>query len=325
MDEIETYEIAVLPEHKGKRLDKVLADALPDFSRNRLKSLIIDGGAVVEGRTIADPSHRVKPGKTVILSVPHAEELDLVPQDIPLTIAYEDEHLIVVDKPAGMVVHPAPGNEDGTLVNAILHHCGDSLLGIGGVKRPGIVHRIDKDTSGLIVIAKDDQTHTALSAKFKAKDMERRYQAVVWGLPNPTSGRIEGNIGRHPVHRKLMAVVKAAQGKHAVTHYKTLEAFGTGAALVECQLETGRTHQIRVHMTHIGHPLMGDPVYGRSSKTRRGGISTAAQDYLSTFNRQALHAKILGFDHPISGEKLSFESDLPNDIKDLMISLRHSS
>ena len=322
MDEIETYEIAIGPEHKGKRLDKILADSLPDFSRNRLKSLIIDGGAVVEGRTIADPSHRVKPGRTVILSVPKAEELDLIPQDIPLDIAFEDDHLIVINKPAGMVVHPAPGNEDGTLVNAILHHCGDSLSGIGGVKRPGIVHRIDKDTSGLIVIAKDDQTHNALSAKFKAKDIERRYQALVWGLPNPTSGRIEGNIGRHPVQRKLMAVVKAAQGKSAVTHYKTLEAFGTAAALVECRLETGRTHQIRVHMTHIGHPLIGDPVYGKPSKTRRTAISEPAQAYLSTFNRQALHAKALGFDHPVSGEKLYFESELSPDIKDLITLLR---
>ena len=321
---MDIYEIEIVAEHRGKRLDRILADCLPDFSRNRLKSLIIDGGAVVDGRTIADPSHRVKPGKTVILTVPKAAELDLVAQDIPLDIAYEDEHLIVINKPAGMVVHPAPGNEDGTLVNAILHHCGDSLSGIGGIKRPGIVHRIDKDTSGLIVVAKDDQTHGHLSEQFKEHSIERRYQAVVWGLPKPGSGTIEGNIGRHPVHRKTMAVVRAAHGKHAVTHYKTLEAFGTGAALVECKLETGRTHQIRVHMTHIGHPLMGDPVYGKINRTRRNAVSAAAQDYLSDFSRQALHAKILGFDHPVRGEKLHFECELPQDINELLTSLRSS-
>jgi len=224
--------------------------------------------------------------------------------------------LIVVDKPAGMVVHPAPGNPDNTLVNALIAHCGESLSGIGGVKRPGIVHRIDKDTSGLIVAAKNDTAHQALSEAFAAHTIEREYRCLVWGLASPKAGTIEGPIGRHPTDRKRMAIVRKG-GKPAITHYRVLKSFGLGASLVECRLETGRTHQIRVHMAKIGHPLIGDPVYGKPTAARRGRLSPEARKVAEAFPRQALHATLLGFDHPRTGEHLSWESESPEDLRRL--------
>lgn len=302
------------------RLDRYLVLALPDLSRNRIQKIIYGEGAEFDGRTITDPSHRVKHGQTVVLTIASAEPLDVIAQEMHLDIHYEDDHLIVVDKPAGMVVHPAPGNYEGTLVNGLLAHCGDSLSGIGGVKRPGIVHRIDKDTSGLLVVAKTDDAHTRLCEMFSVHHIERAYKAVVWGVPNPSRGTIQGNIGRHKVQRKKMAVVKSG-GKPAVTHYKMERQFKLAASLVECRLETGRTHQIRVHMTHIGHPLIGDPVYGGPTKARMNALSKSAQMFVRDFKRQALHAAVLGFEHPITGENLRFESDLPKDLKDLICSL----
>jgi 23S rRNA pseudouridine1911/1915/1917 synthase len=268
------------------------------------------------GQTIDDPSYRVKPGEEYELLIPAPEAAEPVGQAIALDIVYEDRDLIVVDKPAGMVVHPAPGNPDNTLVNALIAHCGESLSGIGGVKRPGIVHRIDKDTSGLIVAAKNDPAHQALSAAFAAHHIERAYLCLVWGLPSPLAGEITGNIGRHPVDRKRMAVMSRG-GKPAITHYRVLKSFGLGAALVECRLLTGRTHQIRVHMAKIGHPLIGDPVYGKPTAARRGRLSPEARKAAEAFPRQALHATLLGFDHPRTGAHLSWVSESPADFSRL--------
>ena len=291
----------------GGRLDKWLAGAMPELSRSRLKALIEDGAVTIGGEPQRDPAHRVQGGQRVrvVVSVaaaalPEAQAMDLV-------VVYEDADIIVVDKPASLVVHPAAGNPDHTLVNALLAHCGPSLAGIGGVKRPGIVHRIDKDTSGLLVVAKTDQAHAGLTAQFAAHDVERRYDAIVWGVPRPSHGTITGAIGRSQHNRKKMAIVMRG-GKHAETSYETIEAFGATAAHVQCRLKTGRTHQIRVHMTSIRHPLIGDPVYGRS-RTVLG-----ASDAVRAFPRQALHAATLGFVHPMTKKKLSFESDLPEDI-----------
>lgn len=321
MDEVETKTLTVPEDRAGMRLDRYLVLALPDLSRSRIQKIIYGEGAEVEGRTITDPSHRVKQGQRVTLTIASAEPLDVVPQEMDLDIHYEDDHLIVVDKPAGMVVHPAPGNYDGTLVNGLLAHCGDSLSGIGGVKRPGIVHRIDKDTSGLLVVAKSDDAHNRLCEMFSVHHIERAYKAIVWGVPNPTQGTVHGNIGRHKVQRKKMAVVSGGAGKPAVTHYKVERQFKLAASLIECRLETGRTHQIRVHMTHIGHPLVGDPVYGGPTKARLNALSKSAQNFIRGFNRQALHAAVLGFEHPITGEQLRFESEVPKDFKDLICSL----
>ena len=302
----------------GTRLDKWLASQLPDLSRTRIKALIEGGMVSSEGQTITDPSHRVKSGQSFTVGVPPDAPAEPQPQDIALVVVYEDEDLIVIDKPAGMVVHPAPGNPDETLVNALLAHCGESLAGIGGVKRPGIVHRIDKDTSGLMVAAKTDIAHRSLSAQFAAHTLERAYRALVWGLPNPTKGEIEGNIGRNPRDRKKMAVVKSG-GKTALTRYQVLKSFAGGTvSLVECRLATGRTHQIRVHMTSLGHPLVGDPSYGRSRATRSGGLSPEARQALADFPRQALHAYLLGFSHPTKGSSLRFESMMPSDINELI-------
>ncbi|WP_254432507.1 RluA family pseudouridine synthase [Magnetospirillum sp. SS-4] len=308
----------VLPAEAGTRLDKWLAVRLPDLSRSRIKALIEEGTVACEGSTIADPSHRVKPGQTYSLGVPPDIPAEPEPQAIALTVVYEDDDLIVIDKPAGMVVHPAPGNPDETLVNALLAHCGESLAGIGGVRRPGIVHRIDKDTSGLMVAAKTDVAHRSLSAQFAAHTLERAYRALVWGLPSPGKGEIEGNIGRNPRDRKKMAVVGHG-GKPALTRYEVLKSFANGAvSLVECRLATGRTHQIRVHMTSLGHPLVGDPSYGRNRSNRLGGLSAEARRALAEFPRQALHAYLLGFLHPTKGYVLRFESSTPPDINALI-------
>ena len=266
-------EITIAPGDHGIRLDRALQRQLPELSRTRLKQLILSGQIAGDGRLLRDPAQRASAGARVVVILPEPDEPTPAAQLIALDIRFEDEHLIVIDKPAGMVVHPAPGNPDGTLVNALLAHCGPSLAGIGGVRRPGIVHRLDKDTSGLIVAAKTEMAHRALSHDFAARRIERAYSAIVWGVPAPAVGEIVGNIGRSPANRKKMAVVAETRGKPAVTRYRVERRFGAErigqAALVECRLLTGRTHQIRVHLAHIGHPLIGDPAYG----TRAGRIA----------------------------------------------------
>jgi 23S rRNA pseudouridine1911/1915/1917 synthase len=318
-------EIAIADTQSGERLDRALAVARPELSRSRIKALIEQGHLSQArpqggGATIKDPSQRVKPGQIFTLEIPAATPAQPQGQAIALTIVYEDDDLIVIDKPAGMVVHPAPGNPDNTLVNALIAHCGDSLSGIGGERRPGIVHRIDKGTSGLIVAAKNDAAHQALSAAFAAHTIERAYLCLVWGVPSPTAGEITGNIGRHPVDRKRMAVVSRG-GKPAVTRYRVLKPFGLGASLVECRLLTGRTHQIRVHMAKLGHPLIGDPAYGRPTPARRGRLAPEARKAAEAFPRQALHATLLGFDHPRTGEHLTWTSESPADFRRLELSL----
>jgi 23S rRNA pseudouridine1911/1915/1917 synthase len=298
------------PEVSGWRLDRALAHAIPTLSRERLKSLISSGAVTIDGALLRDPAVKVSGGNAAEVAVPDPTPAGNAAQDIPLAVVFEDDHLIVVDKPAGLVVHPACGNLDGTLVNALLHHCRGSLSGIGGVQRPGIVHRIDKDTSGLMIAAKTDRAHTGLAAQFAKHTIDRRYKAIVKGRPMPAQGRIEGNLGRSSANRKKMAVVGAGQGKHAVTHYATLQPL-RNATLVECRLETGRTHQVRVHMASIGHALVGDPVYGGRSTNFR------ELSHGFVFERQALHAARLGFVHPVTSEALSFESNMPADMQEL--------
>ena len=296
------------------RLDRLLADLVPALSRSRLKTLIETGRVSITGETITEPGYRVKPGQVVTLVVPPPVDLTPRAQAIPLCIAYEDEHLIVVDKPAGLVVHPAPGNPDRTLVNALLAHCGASLSGIGGVRRPGIVHRLDKDTSGLLVAAKNDAAHRGLAAQFATRRLSRTYRAVVRGMPRPAAGLIEGAIGRDPRNRKRMAV-RESGGRPALTRYRVLQSLGGLWSLVECRLETGRTHQIRVHMAHTGHPLVGDALYGGAQRRR---LDERTRGALALCPRQALHAAALGFVHPVSGAALAFESPLPADMHALI-------
>ena len=297
------------------RLDSALANALPQFSRARLQVLIAEGSLLILDKAATDAASRKFAGKKFELSVPAPKPDKAQPQDIELNIVYEDDHLIIVDKPAGLVVHPAAGHADGTLVNALLHHCKGKLSGIGGVERPGIVHRIDKDTSGLLVIAKSDVAHEGLAKLFAAHNIERRYNAIVSGIPAPPAGSIRTQIGRSTTNRKKMAVLQDNKGRHAVTHFRTLEIFAK-TSLVECTLETGRTHQVRVHMAHIGHPLIGDSVYSNRQNSYRIGQNQ------SKFERQALHAASLGFIHPVSGETLRFESSLPEDMQLLLSQLR---
>ena len=294
----------------GTRLDKWLAGVVTALSRARLQALIADGHVQVQARIAQNAAYRVKAGDVVAVTVPAAEDAEPAAQAMDLVVVYEDDAVIVIDKPAGLVVHPAPGNPDRTLVNALLAHCGESLLGIGGVKRPGIVHRIDKDTSGLLVIAKTESAHASLSAQFKAHTTERRYEAFVWGVPRPASGVITGAIGRSASNRKKMAIVP--RGRAAETHYSLVARFGDLAAQVSCRLTTGRTHQIRVHMASLGHGLIGDRTYGRPRAT--GRIDPPHAAYLKAFPRQALHAAILGFVHPVSGEALRFDAPLPADL-----------
>ncbi|HEY0269930.1 MAG TPA: RluA family pseudouridine synthase [Sphingomonas sp.] len=299
----------------GLRLDRALASALPDMSRERLKALILEGAVSAVGGTVRDPAAKAKAGATFTLAIPSPVTSLNEAQDIPLVIAYEDEHLIVIDKPAGLVVHPAAGNLDGTLVNALLHHCAGQLSGIGGVARPGIVHRIDKDTSGLMVAAKSDRAHEGLAAQFAAHTIDRRYRAIVGGVPQRGEGTVDAPLGRSPHDRKKMAVVGEGRGKRAVTHWRMIERL-QGAALVECRLETGRTHQVRVHMASIGHALLGDPVYGRA----RPGIGNTLKSL--DFHRQALHAAVLGFTHPVTSRALSLQSTIPHDMQALFTALR---
>ncbi len=287
---------------------------MPTFSRERLKALIRGGAVEAEGKPVRDPASKVDGKEILRLVVPEPRPAHNEPQDIPLKIVFEDEHLLVVDKPAGLVVHPAAGNLDGTLVNALLHHCGGSLSGIGGVARPGIVHRIDKDTSGLLVIAKTDVAHEGLAKQFAAHSIDRLYLAIVSGIPLASEGTVDAPLARSAANRKKIAIVEGSRGKRAVTHWKRLNLL-KGAALVECRLETGRTHQVRVHMASIGHPLVGDPVYGRPGKTH-GKLLKELQ-----FHRQALHATELGFTHPATKHRLSFSSPMPPDMQELFNAL----
>ncbi len=295
----------------GWRLDRALAAALPTLSRERLKALI-GSGAVIgpQGAPVRDPAVKAVPGGTYRVSVPEPVPAHNEPQAIDLDIVFEDDHLLVVDKPAGMVVHPAAGNFDRTLVNALLHHCAGRLSGIGGVARPGIVHRIDKDTSGLLVVAKTDVAHEGLAKQFARHSIERKYLAIVGGLPIPSSGTVDAPLARSTANRKKMAIVRGERGKRAVTHYRIVQPL-RDAALMECRLETGRTHQVRVHMASIGHPLLGDPVYGRTRPEHREILKRL------NFHRQALHAAALGFVHPVSKENLTFQSPVASDIQEL--------
>jgi 23S rRNA pseudouridine1911/1915/1917 synthase len=313
MGGIQTIDVRLEPSHAGWRLDRALAAAVPTLSRERLKALIRSGAVESGGQAVRDPALKVRGEEAVRVAVPEPQPAHNEPQDIPLTIVFEDEHLLVVDKPTGLVVHPAAGNFDGTLVNALLHHCGGSLSGIGGVARPGIVHRIDKDTSGLLVVAKTDVAHEGLAKQFAAHSIDRRYLAIVTGVPNNASGTVDAPLARSAANRKKIAIVEDGRGKRAVTHWKRLKPLN-GASLVECRLETGRTHQVRVHLASIGHPLLGDPVYGRS-KTH-GKLLKELQ-----FHRQALHAAELGFTHPVTKLRLSFSSAMPPDMQELFNAL----
>jgi 23S rRNA pseudouridine1911/1915/1917 synthase len=307
--------VELKPSHAGWRLDRALADAVPTLSRERLKALIRNGALQSEASAaVRDPALKVRGIEAFTLTVPEARPAHNEPQDIPLRVVFEDEHLLVVDKPAGLVVHPAAGNPDGTLVNALLHHCGGTLSGIGGVARPGIVHRIDKDTSGLLVVAKTDVAHEGLAKQFAAHSIDRRYLAIVAGLPKTAEGIVDAPLARSSTNRKKISIVEGRRGKRAVTHWRRLQIL-QDAALVECRLETGRTHQVRVHMASLGHPLLGDPVYGHSGKSSRELLKRL------NFHRQALHAAELGFTHPVTKHRLSFASGMPADMQELFTAL----
>ncbi|MBF0356527.1 MAG: RluA family pseudouridine synthase [Alphaproteobacteria bacterium] len=309
-------------EESGVRLDKWLAQAVPALSRSRLKALITTGQVSQDGLTITDPSAVVKPGVAFSIDLPEPEPARPQGQPIALDVRYEDDHLIIVNKPAGLVVHPAPGNLDQTLVNALIAHCGDSLSGIGGVKRPGIVHRLDKETSGLLVAAKTDAAHRGLARLFATHDIERAYRALIWGVPIPPIGKFSGDIGRDPKHRTRMAVVPEGRGRSALTRYKVLKSWKGAVSLIDCRLETGRTHQIRVHFAHAGHALVGDPVYGGKTRgVRLKNLSDENRLQLQAFPRQALHAFQLGFVHPVDGNYLKFDAPLPQDFNELIFNL----
>jgi 23S rRNA pseudouridine1911/1915/1917 synthase len=310
------------PSDAGQRLDKFLAARTGSMSRSRIKTLILEGGLTKDGAPVTDPSAIVTADAVYNLRPPPPEPAAPAGQDIDFPILFEDPYLIVLDKPPGLVVHPAPGNPNGTLVNALIAHCGESLTGIGGEKRPGIVHRLDKDTSGVMVVAKTELAHTRLSAAFAARDITREYSALCWGAPNPAAGSIEGDIGRDPRDRKRMAVVNR-NGKAALTNYKTIINFFTGAAaLLSCRLATGRTHQIRVHLAHIGHPLIGDPVYLKRRPAAAQALPEAIRGLALDFPRQALHAEILGFSHPITAKPLYFNTSPPADFRQLNHALK---
>lgn len=326
-----SHTVTVSEQDANARLDRFLAASLPELSRSRVQALIAQGCVTSGGAIIEDASGKVKPGQVFTVKIPEIVPSHILPQEIALDIVYEDEHLLVINKQAGLTVHPAPGNYDNTLVNALLSHCGASLSGIGGVARPGIVHRIDKDTTGLLVVAKHDAAHIALSAQLAERTLKRIYAAITWGAPSPVQGTITGNIGRSMSNRQKMAVLRSG-GKEAVTHYTTRESFAPGgmknplASLVECRLETGRTHQIRVHLTHIGHPLVGDQTYGQSTQNRLNNnnykaLPNNAREALLSFRRQALHARALTLLHPVSGKSMSFECPLPEDMQALLDAL----
>jgi 23S rRNA pseudouridine1911/1915/1917 synthase len=321
------------PDAAGQRLDQFLAAALaPDLSRSRVQTLIRDGRVTVAEGVVREPRHRLAGGEEIAIELPEPEAAEPEAEDIPLSILHEDSDLIVIDKPVGLVVHPGAGNPSGTLVNALIHHCGDSLSGIGGVKRPGIVHRLDKDTSGVMVVAKTDTAHRSLSEAFadhgRDGELERAYLAFVWGEPEPATGSIDAPLGRAGADRTLRAVVPPGRSdaRHALTRYKVLERFGEGrpamVSLVECRLETGRTHQIRVHMAHIGHPLLADPAYGRAFATKVNRLPPRSADLVRNLGRQALHAALLAFRHPGSGDAMRFETPLPPDLAELRDALQ---
>jgi 23S rRNA pseudouridine1911/1915/1917 synthase len=320
--------VTVADADSGERLDRLLARQVATLSRTRLKALILDGAVTIGGRTILDPGHRVNVGDQIEVTVPPPEEPEPQGENIPLNIVYEDDQLIVIDKPSGLVVHPAAGHPTGTLVNALIAHCGDSLSGIGGVKRPGIVHRLDKDTTGLLVVAKTDKAHKALAKQFadhgRTGPLQRGYFAFVWGAPDRPKGTVDAPIDRHPHARDKMAVRQ--NGREAITHWQVLERYAGPdkkplAGLIECHLETGRTHQIRVHLAHIGHPLIGDSTYGPGFRTKSALLAAPARQALEALGRQALHAYLLGFEHPASGEELVFRSELPADLARLRSAL----
>ncbi|MEQ9695429.1 RluA family pseudouridine synthase [Shimia sp. SDUM112013] len=336
-----TFQIADNP---PARLDKALSRDVPEeatLSRTRLAKLLGEGCITVNGVVADNPKAKVSEGDTVEITVPIADESHIGPEDIPLEVVYEDDDLIVINKPAGMVVHPAPGTPNGTLVNALLHHCGDSLSGVGGVQRPGIVHRIDKETSGLLVVAKSDKAHQGLAAQFEKHTVERYYNAVVYGVPDANDPRLRGvkgvnfesgnimrittHLARHKTDRQKQAVLFQG-GRHAVTRSRIVQAFGNPpvVSLIECWLETGRTHQIRVHMAHAGHGLVGDPVYGGRRKLAEKAIGVAGVEAVKAFPRQALHAAVLGFEHPVTGENVRFEAELPEDMQALIGALQRA-
>lgn len=310
------YSSPVDKSQAGQRIDKFLREDLPDISRSQLQRLITSGNVFLDDSEITDKDYRIKEQDSFVLFIPPA--VDAIPQaeNIALNVVYEDDDLIVVNKPSGMTVHPAPGAYNGTLVNALLYHCRDNLSGIGGVKRPGIVHRIDKETSGLLVVAKNDHTHKGLCEQFMEHSIERTYYAIVYGLPNPSKGTIVGNIARSRFDRKKMALVQTG-GKHAVTHYETIKNNGEAVSLVKCNLETGRTHQIRVHLSSIGCNLIGDKTYTKSGKNQIKGFDNTTKVYINEFPRQALHAATLGFIHPGKSIFMQFNSELPEDIMNL--------
>ncbi len=338
-----TNETAALPavtlqvgdEQAGQRLDKALALMAGEISRARLQQVIKEGGVSLNGAVTTDASRKVVAGDVLMLTMPEAKPAAPVAQNIPLVVVYEDDQLIVIGKPAGLVVHPAGGHEDGTLVNALIAHCGESLSGIGGVKRPGIVHRLDKDTSGLLVVAKTDRAHKRLAAQFadhgRTGPLQRAYLALVWGVPRLHQGTIDARIERSNRNREKMMVVKEERGREAITHISQIERYPplfkgreeteALASLIECRLETGRTHQIRVHMSHIGHPLLGDQLYGSGFATKASRLPEAARQALTDLGRQALHAAVLGFAHPTTGEELLFESEPPADFANLQSAL----
>ena len=319
--------VIIAAEEQGQRLDRVLAARIPALSRSRLKALILDGQVTIQaaagGRTIRDPGQGVKSGDTITVTLPPPEPAKPEGEPIPLDVVYEDDALIVIDKPPGLVVHPAAGHAQGTLVNALIAHCGSSLSGIGGVKRPGIVHRLDKDTSGLMVVAKNDKAHKALAKQFEDKlegPLERGYLALVWGVPDRPRGTIDAPLDRHPHARDKRAVRES--GREAVTHWRVLERFAGAdgkpvASLIACTLETGRTHQIRVHLAHIGHPIMGDETYATGFKTKISRLGPQARAALEALGRQALHAYLLTIEHPETGKNLAFQTELPGDLRRL--------
>jgi 23S rRNA pseudouridine1911/1915/1917 synthase len=322
-------QVTVAGDEGSNRLDRVLAIRCPELSRSRLKALILAGQVTVKNAPIRDPAYHVASGDTITIDVPEAVAAEPKGEDIALDVVYEDDDIIVIDKPRGLVVHPAAGHETGTLVNALIAHCGTSLSGIGGVKRPGIVHRLDKDTTGLMVAAKNDRAHKSLTEQFadhgRSGEMRRGYMAFVWGVPNRQRGTVDAPIDRHPHAREKMAVREG--GREAVTHWEVQETFAGRdgkpvAALLACQLETGRTHQIRVHLAHIGHPLMGDAVYGPHFKTKASHLGPLSRAALTALDRQALHAYLLTLEHPQTGAILEWISDLPDDLTQLRNCLR---
>jgi 23S rRNA pseudouridine1911/1915/1917 synthase len=316
---LDHYSVTVGSEDQGQRLDAFLAKKLPDLSRTRIKCLIEEGSIQIVGIK-AEPSLHIKAGMVINAEIPDPTEPEPVGQDIPLDIVFEDEHLLVLNKPPGMVVHPAPGHYENTLVNALIAHCGDSLSGIGGVRRPGLVHRLDKGTSGLIVVAKNDKAHRGLALQFAHRSLKRTYHAIVWGLVMPVEDTIEGNIGRCSTDWRKRAVL-AEGGKTAITDYKLIRAFGTLASLIECRLRTGRTHQIRVHLTHRGHPLIGDPQYGKAPRGTSATLLEQLKSPIEHFTRPCLHAARLQFYHPITNDFHEFTAEMHPDLEKVLETL----